>query len=172
MGYIVVGNDLESKMIEIRDIMVVWRGTMLPSKWYEEMQRDLEPLGYKEAKVERGFSRIYKSKSISTRYNKTSALEQVIEEIKRLTKFYKSTGEKVSVTVTGHSLDDILALLNTYAAAMRFPTLLINFISFGAPRVGNMAFRDELHHRGVKALNYNRIRSSPSNAGYCHYLHV
>ncbi|CAH1425023.1 unnamed protein product [Lactuca virosa] len=153
MGYIIVGNDLESKRIRIRDIVVVWCGTMLSSEWYEDMQRDLEPLGHGEAKVGRGFMRIYKSKlkRISTRYNKTIASEQVIEEIKRLTKFYKSTSEQVSLTVIGHNLGGTLALLNTYAA-MRFPTLLISVISFGAPRVENITFRDEHHHRGIKAL--------------------
>ncbi|KAL7591785.1 phospholipase A1-Igamma1, chloroplastic [Lactuca sativa] len=152
MGYIAVSDDLESKRIGRRDIVVAWRGTVLPSEWYEDMQRDLEPLGHGEAKVERGFLSIYKSKRMSTRYNKTSASEQVIEEIKRLTKFYKSTGEQVSLTITGHSLGGALALLNAYDAAMTFPTLPISVISFGAPRVGNIAFRDELHHRGVKAL--------------------
>ncbi|CAI9264196.1 unnamed protein product [Lactuca saligna] len=152
MGYIAVSDDLESKRIGRRDIVVAWRGTVLPSEWYEDMQRDLEPLGHGEAKVERGFLSIYKSKRMSTRYNKTSASEQVMEEIKRLTKFYKSTGEQVSLTITGHSLGGALALLNAYDAAMTFPTLPISVISFGAPRVGNIAFRDELHHRGVKAL--------------------
>ncbi|CAH1424609.1 unnamed protein product [Lactuca virosa] len=179
MGYIDVGNDLESKRIGIRDIMVVWRGTVLPSKWYEDMQRDLEPLGHEEAKVERGFLRIHKSKRIYTRYNKTNASELVIEEIKRLTKFYKSIGEQVSLTLTGHSLGGTLTLQNAYAA-MRFPTLLINVISFGLgdtlalqnAYVGNIAFRDELHHGGVKALHHNQIRSSPSNARYCRHLHI
>ncbi|KAI3680969.1 hypothetical protein L6452_35749 [Arctium lappa] len=152
MGYVAVSDDVESRRIGRRDIVVSWRGTVLPSEWYEDMQRDLEPLGHGEAKVERGFLSIYKSKSISTRYNKKSASEQVMEEVKRLITLYKEKGEEISLTITGHSLGGALALLNAYEAAMTFPTLPISVISFGAPRVGNIAFRDELHHKGVKAL--------------------
>ncbi|KAK9064335.1 hypothetical protein SSX86_015715 [Deinandra increscens subsp. villosa] len=152
MGYVAVSDDVESKRIGRRDIAVAWRGTVLPSEWYEDMQRDLEPLGYGEAMVERGFLSIYKSKRMTTRYNKTSASDQVMEEVKRLLKFYKEKGEQVSLTITGHSLGGALALLNAYEASLMFPTLPISVISFGAPRVGNIAFRDELHHKGVKAL--------------------
>ncbi|KAF8408824.1 hypothetical protein HHK36_004893 [Tetracentron sinense] len=45
-----------------------------------------------------------------------------------------------------------MALLNAYEAAKSLPDLPISIISFGAPRVGNIAFRDELHQMGVKAL--------------------
>ncbi|KVH29766.1 phospholipase A1-Igamma1, chloroplastic [Cynara cardunculus var. scolymus] len=152
MGYVAVSDDVESRRIGRRDIVVSWRGTVLPSEWYEDMQQDLEPLGHGEAKVERGFLSIYKSKSISTRYNKKSASEQVMEEVKRLMTFYKEKGEQISLTITGHSLGGALALLNAYEAAMTFPTLPISVISFGAPRVGNIAFRDEMHHMSVKTL--------------------
>ncbi|KAI3824580.1 hypothetical protein L1987_06043 [Smallanthus sonchifolius] len=152
MGYVAVSDDVESKRIGRRDIVVAWRGTVLPSEWYGDMQQDLEPLGHGEAKVERGFLSIYKSKRVTTRYNKTSASDQVMEELKRLLKFYKERGEQVSLTITGHSLGGALAKLNAYEASIMFPTLPINVISFGAPRVGNIAFRDELHHKGVKTL--------------------
>ncbi|KAJ0693332.1 putative phospholipase A(1) [Helianthus annuus] len=152
MGYVAVSDDVETRRIGRRDVVVAWRGTVLPSEWYEDMQRDLEPLGHGEAKVERGFLSIYKSKRVTTRYNKTSASDQVMGELKRLVKFYKERGEEVSLTITGHSLGGALALLNAYEASIMFPTLPVSVISFGAPRVGNIAFRDELHHKGVKAL--------------------
>ncbi|KAK1422795.1 hypothetical protein QVD17_18082 [Tagetes erecta] len=152
MGYVAVSDDVESRRIGRRDVVVAWRGTVLPSEWYEDMQQDLEPLGVGEAKVERGFLSIYKSRRASTRYNKTSASDQVMEEVKRLLSVYEERGEEVSLTITGHSLGGALALLNAYEASILFPTLPISVISFGAPRVGNIAFRDELHHKGVKAL--------------------
>ncbi|XP_057492934.1 phospholipase A1-Igamma1, chloroplastic [Actinidia eriantha] len=152
MGFVAVSGDEESNRIGRRDVVVAWRGTVAPSEWYEDVQRKLEPIGHGEAKVERGFLSMYTSKSEATRYNKSSASEQVMEEVKRLVEIYKGRGEEVSLTITGHSLGGALALLNAYEAANTIPNLPISVISFGAPRVGNIAFRDELHQIGVKIL--------------------
>ncbi|KAK2983696.1 hypothetical protein RJ640_003104 [Escallonia rubra] len=153
MGYVAVSDEKESKRIGRRDIVIAWRGTMAPSEWYEDLQRKLNPIGpHGEAKVEHGFLSIYTSKSDATRYNKSSASEQVMGEVKRLVQFYKEKGEEVSLTITGHSLGGALALLNAYEAASALPGLPISVMSFGAPRVGNIAFRDELHQKGVKIL--------------------
>ncbi|XP_062095403.1 phospholipase A1-Igamma1, chloroplastic [Humulus lupulus] len=153
MGYVAVSDDDESRRIGRRDIVVAWRGTVAPSEWYEDFQRKLEPIGSKEAKVEHGFLNIYSSKSESTRYNKSSASEQVMKEVKKLVEMYKQKGEEVSVTITGHSLGGALALLNAYEAAATLPREVpVSVISFGAPRVGNHAFRDELHDMGVRTL--------------------
>ena len=152
MGYVAVSDDQESRRIGRRDIVVSWRGTVAPSEWYEDFQRKLEPVGHGEAKVEHGFLSIYTSKRESSRYNKSSASDQVMKEVTRLVQLYKQRGEQVSLTITGHSLGGALALLNAYEAATSLPGLPISVISFGAPRVGNIAFRDELHQLGVKTL--------------------
>jgi hypothetical protein len=154
MGYVAVSDDEETRRIGRRDVVVAWRGTVAPSEWCEELQRDLEPLGFGgEGKVEKGFLSIYASKSDTTRYNKSSASQQVMKEITKLVNFYKQRGEEVSITITGHSLGGALALLNAYEAAKNLPTdVSISVISFGAPRVGNNDFRDELHQLGVKIL--------------------
>ncbi|XVF25403.1 hypothetical protein REPUB_Repub13aG0209600 [Reevesia pubescens] len=75
-----------------------------------------------------------------------------IVEVKKLVTFYEERGEEVSLTITGHSLGGALALLNAYEAAATLPGLPVSVISFGAPRVGNSAFRVELVELGVKAL--------------------
>ncbi|GMN54553.1 hypothetical protein TIFTF001_023676 [Ficus carica] len=152
MGYVAVSDDEETRRIGRRDIVVAWRGTVAPSEWYEDLQRKLEPIGIDDAKVEHGFLSIYTSKCESTRYNKSSASEQVMKEVKRLLEMYGEKGEEVSLTITGHSLGGALALLNAYEVAHTFPGLPISVISFGAPRVGNIAFRDKLHQMGVKTL--------------------
>ncbi|OVA03058.1 Lipase [Macleaya cordata] len=153
MGYIAVSDNEESQRIGRRDIVVAWRGTVAPSEWFEDLQNKLEPIGdHGEVKVEHGFRHIYTSKSESTRYNKSSASEQVMNEVQRLVKLYREKGEQVSLTITGHSLGGALALLNAYEAAESIPDLPISVISFGAPRVGNIAFRDKLHQMGVKTL--------------------
>ncbi|KAA8514882.1 hypothetical protein F0562_018061 [Nyssa sinensis] len=141
MGYATVSNDEESRRIGRRDIMVAWHGTVAPLEWYEDLHKRLEPIGHGEAKVEYGFLSIYTSKSDSTSYNKSSASEQVMKEVKMLVNFYKERGEEVSLTITGHSL-----------VTASFLSLDISVISFSAPKVGNIAFRDELHQMGVKML--------------------
>ncbi|KAH7661153.1 Phospholipase A(1) protein [Dioscorea alata] len=155
MGYVAVSDDAETRRIGCRDIVVAWRGTVSPSEWLEDLQGKLEPLGdhgETDAKVEHGFLSIYTSKSDTTRYNKSSASEQVMEEIKRLVAYYRGNGEEVSLTVTGHSLGGALALLNAHEAARSIPGLPVSVISFGAPRVGNEAFGDEIRDLGVKVL--------------------
>lgn len=153
MGFVAISDEEETRRIGRRDIVVAWRGTVAPSEWYEDFQRKLEPIGPgDDAKVEHGFHSIYTSKSEHTRYSKSSASEQVMKEVTRLVKLYKEKGEEVSLTITGHSLGGALALLNAYEAATTIPGLPISVISFGAPRVGNIAFRDQLHQMGVKTL--------------------
>ncbi|PKI68102.1 hypothetical protein CRG98_011698 [Punica granatum] len=152
IGFVAVSNNEETERIGRRDIVVTWRGTMAPSEWYDNLQRELEPFGHGEARVEHGFWSIYTSKSASTRYNKCSASEQAMREITRLVKQYQTRGEEVSLTITGHSLGGALALFNAYEAAQSIPGVHISVISFASPRVGNAAFRDELHHLGIKIL--------------------
>jgi hypothetical protein len=152
MGYVAVSDDKETSRIGRRDIVVAWRGTVAPTEWFEDMQRKLESYGHGDAKVEHGFLSIYTSKNDSTRYNKSSASDQVMKEVTRLVELYRKKGEQVSLTITGHSLGGALALLNAYEAASTIPSLPISVVSFGAPRVGNIAFRDELHQLGVKSL--------------------
>ncbi|XP_027343277.1 phospholipase A1-Igamma3, chloroplastic [Abrus precatorius] len=152
MAFVAVSDNEETRRIGRRDIVVAWRGTVAPCEWYEDFQRKLDPIGHGDAKVEHGFLSIYSSKSENTRYNKSSASDQVMKEVTKLVKFYEEKGEEVSLTITGHSLGGALALLNAYEAAHTIPNLPISVISFGAPRVGNIAFKDELHQMGVKTL--------------------
>ncbi|KAG8365642.1 hypothetical protein BUALT_Bualt18G0127300 [Buddleja alternifolia] len=152
IGFVAVSDDEESERIGRRDVVVAWRGTVAPSEWYDNMQRKLEPIGNGDSKVEHGFLSIYTSKCSTTRYNTLSASEQVMTEVKKLVDFYQKRGEHVSLTITGHSLGGVLGLLNAYEAAKNFPGLPISVLSFASPRVGNIAFRDELYQMGVKTL--------------------
>lgn len=152
MGYVAISDDGETHRIGRRDIVVTWRGTVAACEWYEDFQRKLDPIGHEDAKVEHGFLSIYTSKNDATRYNKSSASEQVMKEVTQLVQFYKEKGEEVSLTITGHSLGGALALLNAYEVAKTIQDLPISVISFGAPRVGNIAFKEELHQMGVKTL--------------------
>lgn len=132
--------------------MVAWRGTVSPSEWFKDLTTSLEHIDSTNVKVQEGFLSVYKSKDELTRYNKLSASEQVMQEVVKLVNFYRGKGEEVSLTVTGHSLGGALALLNAYEAATVIPDLFVSVISFGAPRVGNIAFKEKLGELGVKTL--------------------
>ncbi|CDY09593.1 BnaC05g23260D [Brassica napus] len=160
MGFVAVSGDRESLRIGRRDIVVAWRGTVTPTEWFMDLRTSKEPFDCKSehgknvVKVQSGFFSIYNSKSELTRYNKESASEQTMEEVKRLVKFFTDRGEEVSLTVTGHSLGGALALMNAYEAARDVPELSgnVSVISFGAPRVGNLAFKERMNSLGVKVL--------------------
>ncbi|XP_042461184.1 phospholipase A1-Igamma1, chloroplastic-like [Zingiber officinale] len=155
MGFVAVSDDAESRRIGCRDIVVAWRGTKAPTEWFEDIQATLRPLGdgHGDAKVERGFLDVYTSKSERTRYNKTSASEQVMAELRRLVNLYLEQGERVTLTITGHSLGGALALLNAYEAASALPEdVPVSVISFAGPQVGNAAFGERLREKQVKVL--------------------
>ncbi|CAH9076422.1 unnamed protein product [Cuscuta epithymum] len=150
IGFVAVSDDEETLRIGRRDIVVAWRGTVTPTEWYENTQNKLVAIGQGEGKVEQGFLNIYTSKCDSSPYNKSSASEQVMRQLRDLVEAYG--GEDMSLTITGHSLGGALAVLNGYESAANFPGLPIAVISFASPRVGNIAFRDELYQMGVKTL--------------------
>ncbi|CAM6039328.1 unnamed protein product [Sphagnum compactum] len=126
MGYVAVCTDEEKiKQLGRRDILIAWRGTIMGTEWAANAQIKLVPSGIDSRpsynlttaalRVEMGFLNLYTSKNSETRYNKTSARQQVLTELKRLIKIYK--GEELSITVTGHSLGAALATLNAYDIA-------------------------------------------------------
>ncbi|KAK6932133.1 Fungal lipase-like domain [Dillenia turbinata] len=153
MGYVAVSADDESERLGRRDIVVAWRGTIAPAEWIQNVKVQLTPLGEGNVKVEQGFLSVYSTKSNSSKYNKKSASQQVMKELKKLVSSYKEKGEEVSLTITGHSLGGALALLNAHEAATTFSNdVPVSAITFAGPRVGNIAFRDKLDKIGVKVL--------------------
>ncbi|XP_058100295.1 phospholipase A1-Igamma1, chloroplastic-like [Magnolia sinica] len=149
IGYVAVSDDDMSHQIGRRDIVVAWRGSVKLGEWFKDLQVMLKKTGTGKVRVARGFNSIYTFKSDSSNL---SASEEVMGEVKTLMKLYKDKGEEVGLTITGHSLGGALALLNAYEVASSLPDLPISVISFGAPRVGNIAFRDELNKMDVKTL--------------------
>ncbi|GLJ45864.1 hypothetical protein SUGI_0965610 [Cryptomeria japonica] len=137
MGFVAVSDDVkEIKRLGRRDIVIAWRGTMIPSEWAENLKTDLKTLNLRplqaaldsssgstcgglHPKVENGFLSLYTNSSkaddndgTSTRKINSSASEQVMKEVQRLVELYK--GEELSITITGHSLGASLGLLSAY----------------------------------------------------------
>ncbi len=88
IGYVAVSTDEEKiKQLGRRDILIAWRGTVMDTEWAADAQINLVPSGIDSRpsynlttaalRVEMGFLNLYTSKNSETRYNKTSARQQV-----------------------------------------------------------------------------------------------
>ncbi|KAJ6868253.1 hypothetical protein NC651_033343 [Populus alba x Populus x berolinensis] len=109
-GYVAVTTDEGNMVLGRRDILVCWRGTILASEWAKNLQFDLVSAaeivgGAHNPKMHHGFHSVYLAKSSSSKYNKNSAREQVLAEVRRLVDKNAHNGEDVSITVAGHSLE-------------------------------------------------------------------
>uniref|UniRef100_A0A7N0RDM9 Fungal lipase-type domain-containing protein n=1 Tax=Kalanchoe fedtschenkoi TaxID=63787 RepID=A0A7N0RDM9_KALFE len=155
MGYVAVSSDEETQRIGRRDITVAWRGTAMPCEWFADIRTGMARFDEDQnvnVKVAKGFLSIFRSKSDASKFNKMSASEQVMKEVLKQVNIYKSRGQDISLTATGHSLGGALALLTAYQAAKLIPNIFVSVISFAAPRLGNIAFKERLAAMGVHTL--------------------
>ncbi|KAJ0964209.1 hypothetical protein J5N97_029331 [Dioscorea zingiberensis] len=171
----VCDDDQEIKRMGRRDIVIVLRGTSTLLEWAENFRTNLVPIDSVNpfTKVECGFRSLF-----TTSGDRVPSLSSAVaDEIRRLTKLYE--GEKLSITVTGHSLGAALAIL--VADELSSITAPIAVFSFGGPRVGNRAFAHRVRRRGVGVLRVvnagdvvtmvpgaHVLRSSESWDGYAH----
>ncbi|KAK4752325.1 hypothetical protein SAY87_021123 [Trapa incisa] len=160
IGFVAVCQDKEEiARLGRRDIVVALRGTVICLEWLENLRAALTHLpdscggGGKGSghgpMVQSGFLSLYTSRSPSL----PSLQEMVRGEIARLVWSYGD--ERLSLTVTGHSLGAALATLAANDVKMSLgeeAALFVTAISFGGPRVGDEAFRNQLELRGTRIL--------------------
>ncbi|KAK6919699.1 Fungal lipase-like domain [Dillenia turbinata] len=168
IGYIAVTTDGHSALLGRREIYIAWRGTTRSYEWvdvlgpkhasirpllgtqkqWEESEgcssSDSEDEGQnkrKLPKVMKGWLTIYTSEDPKSSFTKTSARTQVLTRIKALVNQYQ--GEKISVTMTGHSLGACLSVLSSFDLAENgYSDIPVTAIVFGCPKVGNEAFNE------------------------------
>ncbi|KAL0362352.1 UNVERIFIED_CONTAM: Phospholipase A1-IIgamma [Sesamum calycinum] len=171
MGYIAVATDEGKAALGRRDILVAWRGTIAPIEWMKDFEFPLvsgsEILGeHNNAKVHQGFLSVYTSRNQKSRFNKTSARDQVLSQLKELVEHYKD--EEISITVTGHSLGGALSCLNATDIACNGhnktdnnpnKACLVTALVYGCPLVGDKNFRDATEL--MKDLRILKTRNAP-----------
>ncbi|CAK7324048.1 unnamed protein product [Dovyalis caffra] len=171
IGYVAVSTDEGNMILGRRDILVCWRGTILGSEWAKNLQVDLISAAdifedAKNPKMHHGFHNVYLAKSSNSKYNKTSAREQVLAEVRRLVDKYAHSGEEVSITVAGHSLGAALATLNAMdivfhgynKPAGSCTGFRVTVFAYASPRLGAKGFRDVFN--GLDNLHILRIRNA------------
>ncbi|CAN6338457.1 unnamed protein product [Urochloa humidicola] len=182
MGYVAVATDEGVAALGRRDIVVAWRGTVTD---FERAKDFLEfvpapaesVLGsvaadYPCARVHSGFLSMYTTRNADSELGKTSARDQVFEEVRRLVELYKD--EEISITVVGHSLGASLSILNavdlvsngvnTASSGLSRPPCPVTAIAFACPHVGNQPFKDAFDSfKDLKALHVkNKIDPVPN----------
>ncbi|KAK4361160.1 hypothetical protein RND71_020112 [Anisodus tanguticus] len=172
MGYIAVATDEGKVSLGRRDIVVAWRGTIQTLEWVNDLEFLLIPgpkvfgngglIPLFQPLVHHGFYNVYTSESSRSKFNQTSARDQVLAEVKRLVEEYKD--EEVSITVAGHSLGASLATLNAVDIAFNginktsegkeFP---VSAFVFASPKVGDLNFQKAFSK--LKHLHILRIHN-------------
>ncbi|KAK1416861.1 hypothetical protein QVD17_25978 [Tagetes erecta] len=146
IGYVAVATEEGKVALGRRDIVIAWRGTSQTMEWLNDLKFDKVSApdlfkGDRRVKIQHGWHSIYTTCDPKSSFIKSSAREQVLEEVRRLIELHKN--ENISVTIVGHSLGGALATLNAVDIVVNGYNneFLVTAFVFGSPRVGDSSFK-------------------------------
>ncbi|CAL5093330.1 unnamed protein product [Urochloa decumbens] len=175
MGYVAVATDERAAALGRRDIVVAWRGTLTMAEAIKDLV-EFVPASAKSvlgsaaaahrlAFVHSGFLSVYTTSDPDSELGKTSARDQVFEEVRRLVELYKGEDKDMSITVVGHSLGASLSILNAVDLVSNGVNkgAPVTAVVFACPHVGNQSFKDAFDSfKDLKALHVkNKIDLVP-----------
>ncbi|XP_071721180.1 phospholipase A1-IIgamma-like isoform X2 [Rutidosis leptorrhynchoides] len=185
IGYVAVATDEGKVALGRRDIVIAWRGTVETTEWINDLKFDLVSANEifkdnNDVKIQHGWYSIYTSDDPRSPFNKSSARDQVLEEVKRLVELYKN--EDISLTVVGHSMGAALATLNAidivyngYNKPESTPKNIcpVTAFVFASPRVGDSDFAKLFKsHNDIRVLRIHNandvVPHYPIMIGYEH----